>query len=222
MKQHICFECGVKQHICFECGADENLHNHHVVPYVSGGTKTIPLCGDCHGKVHGKNFGSDWRKLQAEGIAKAKAAGKFLGRERGAAEDPEFFLLKPKNKKIVDFLVNTKFNKTDIAAMVGCTQNLIRKIENLLIKQGIIKKIKRDNAKRGSEWGPYPTPKHKRILELLQQNFKRIEIREIIKKEFGSGCNYDQMNKIKNIIDLSYRTKIEQFAVFTNGKTPPK
>jgi 5-methylcytosine-specific restriction endonuclease McrA len=38
---------------CFECGAPA-AHQHHVVPRSLGGTKTVPLCEGCHGKVHGR------------------------------------------------------------------------------------------------------------------------------------------------------------------------
>jgi DNA invertase Pin-like site-specific DNA recombinase len=38
-----------------------------------------PLCEVCHGKVHGRTFKSH-RNLQAKGIAKAKAAGVYMGR----------------------------------------------------------------------------------------------------------------------------------------------
>lgn len=37
---------------CFECG-DHATEQHHVIPKVMGGTKTIPLCSRCHMKVHG-------------------------------------------------------------------------------------------------------------------------------------------------------------------------
>lgn len=37
--------------VCFECGAPAT-ERHHVVPALLGGTKTIPLCGICHAKVH--------------------------------------------------------------------------------------------------------------------------------------------------------------------------
>ena len=36
---------------CFECG-NSAQHQHHVIPKSYGGTKTIPLCCSCHGKVH--------------------------------------------------------------------------------------------------------------------------------------------------------------------------
>ncbi len=37
---------------CFECGK-QATENHHVIPKVLGGTKTVPLCTKCHMKVHG-------------------------------------------------------------------------------------------------------------------------------------------------------------------------
>jgi hypothetical protein len=40
--------------ICFECGAPAT-ERHHVIPHSLGGTKTVPLCGECHAKVHGVN-----------------------------------------------------------------------------------------------------------------------------------------------------------------------
>lgn len=40
---------------CFECDSTENIHQHHVIPRSLGGTKTIPLCGSCHGQAHGLN-----------------------------------------------------------------------------------------------------------------------------------------------------------------------
>ena len=38
---------------CFECGTAGEIHAHHVVPRSKGGTRTIDLCGRCHGLVHG-------------------------------------------------------------------------------------------------------------------------------------------------------------------------
>jgi hypothetical protein len=40
---------------CFECGADAD-QRHHVVPKCRGGTATVPLCGQCHGKCHSKKM----------------------------------------------------------------------------------------------------------------------------------------------------------------------
>jgi hypothetical protein len=37
---------------CFECDKPTN-GKHHVVPIIYGGKRTIPLCQDCHMKIHG-------------------------------------------------------------------------------------------------------------------------------------------------------------------------
>lgn len=67
---------------CFECGKNAE-HNHHVVPRVLGGTRTVPLCTDCHGLVHDINL-TRMTELQKIGIAKAKEKGKYTGRKPGA------------------------------------------------------------------------------------------------------------------------------------------
>lgn len=41
---------------CFECG-DIATEQHHIIPQVYGGTKTVPLCSSCHMKVHGIKSG---------------------------------------------------------------------------------------------------------------------------------------------------------------------
>ena len=41
----------IDPNVCFECGAPAT-ERHHVVPYSLGGTKTVPLCGICHAKIH--------------------------------------------------------------------------------------------------------------------------------------------------------------------------
>lgn len=42
----------IDSNVCFECGAPA-VERHHVVPHSLGGTKTVPLCSECHAKVHG-------------------------------------------------------------------------------------------------------------------------------------------------------------------------
>lgn len=62
---------------CFECGNPSD-HNHHVIPKVYGGTKTIPLCERCHGKVHDRRF-TNHREMTRKGLEKAKSRGVKLG-----------------------------------------------------------------------------------------------------------------------------------------------
>ncbi len=63
---------------CFECGQPAD-HEHHVVPRVLGGTRTIPLCGLHHGMVHGLKL-THHRTLVRAGLKRAVAQGKVLGR----------------------------------------------------------------------------------------------------------------------------------------------
>jgi len=42
----------IDSNICFECG-NKATEQHHIIPRVYGGKRTIPLCSSCHMKVHG-------------------------------------------------------------------------------------------------------------------------------------------------------------------------
>ena len=64
---------------CFECDINTAHHNHHVIPRSLGGTKTIPLCTECHGKVHGLNF-KDHGILTKAGLKKKKENREFYGK----------------------------------------------------------------------------------------------------------------------------------------------
>ncbi|MBR2115726.1 MAG: hypothetical protein IJ942_01765 [Alistipes sp.] len=41
----------IDPNVCFECGAPAT-ERHHIVPASLGGSKTVPLCGICHAKIH--------------------------------------------------------------------------------------------------------------------------------------------------------------------------
>jgi hypothetical protein len=71
---------------CFECGSNDEIHNHHVVPRTLGGTKTVPLCVVCHGKVHNINF-LNHKKLTKEGLKKVKMRGVKLGSPKNLTEE---------------------------------------------------------------------------------------------------------------------------------------
>lgn len=62
---------------CFECNAIAD-HNHHVIPRSKGGTKMLPLCSSCHGKVHDSKMIST-SELTKAALAKLKARGVKLG-----------------------------------------------------------------------------------------------------------------------------------------------
>lgn len=85
----------MKNTICFECGKSADV-DHHVIPRSKGGTKTIPLCNQCHSLVHdaklislgelisnGKVIASELKnrqkvvKLFVEGMEKTKISKKM-------------------------------------------------------------------------------------------------------------------------------------------------
>lgn len=63
--------------LCFECNATAD-HMHHVVPRVLGGTRTIPLCESCHGKVHSREM-TGHRRLTKAAMAVKKGKGERVG-----------------------------------------------------------------------------------------------------------------------------------------------
>lgn len=73
----------MKHDYCVACGNKDNLHQHHLVPKAAGGSdddsNLIALCGECHGRLHGKRLGVHWKKCQREGIDKALAKGVKFG-----------------------------------------------------------------------------------------------------------------------------------------------
>lgn len=78
---------GCKKRPCFECGT-EAVEDHHVVPRVLGGTRTVPLCGICHGKAHAMERG-DHRRLTLLGLQLARERGVRIGHPRLPVEKIE-------------------------------------------------------------------------------------------------------------------------------------
>ena len=65
---------------CFECGTTDDLQEHHVVPRLRGGTKTVTLCYSCHMKAHGRDSkGLQHGRLTKEALQVAKSRGVKLG-----------------------------------------------------------------------------------------------------------------------------------------------
>lgn len=71
---------------CWECDTFGPIHDHHVVPQIHNGTKTVPLCETCHGKVHGKDL-SNHRSLTIAGMRAAKDRGVRFGRPSSSNTD---------------------------------------------------------------------------------------------------------------------------------------
>jgi hypothetical protein len=75
-------ESGGNLNACVDCGREGDLHWHHVVPRVKGGTFTVPLCEMCHSLVHHADPEKflNHSNLIKEGIAKARVNGAKPGR----------------------------------------------------------------------------------------------------------------------------------------------
>ena len=71
---------------CCVCGKTDDLNQHHVIPKASGGsndeTNIITLCYEHHNWVHSRKYRDNinHRKLIIEGLARARSAGKQVGR----------------------------------------------------------------------------------------------------------------------------------------------
>lgn len=65
---------------CWECEKTKiETHEHHPVPKSRGGTRTIPLCLECHAKAHHRKKNMSTSALVKEAIQRAKAEGKEFG-----------------------------------------------------------------------------------------------------------------------------------------------
>jgi DNA invertase Pin-like site-specific DNA recombinase len=62
-----------------------------------------------------------------EGIEIAKALGKYKGRNQGTKEDVHYFLSKPKNKKVLDY-IKKGFKNSEISKITGLSVNTIVKV----------------------------------------------------------------------------------------------
>lgn len=117
---------------CFECNSTFLVEEHHIVPKILGGTKTIPLCINCHGLVHNRDFVKS-RTLQKIGIEKAKKEGKYKNNGRyNKIETIEDFMKKQKVKKICVLRCTTNLSFRDIALSVPCSLGLVQKVYNLI------------------------------------------------------------------------------------------
>lgn len=60
---------------CFECDEPAEVE-HHVVPRSRGGTRTVPLCGRCHGRAHHTDRNMSPVALIRDRVAQGKPHGR--------------------------------------------------------------------------------------------------------------------------------------------------
>jgi hypothetical protein len=116
---------------CFECDSTLNINNHHVVPRVLGGKRTIPLCEICHGKVHDTTFNTMKRITLAKiGRQKAIENGVIMGRPEKSNESKETFMNKSQAKEIKE-LLEKGFSVRKIAKTVNCSTRTVMKVKHI-------------------------------------------------------------------------------------------
>ena len=75
----------MKLNFCVLCGTTENLHHHHVIPKVKGGTddedNLITLCEKHHEMIHNIQQCDDFFELARLGRERAKKSGVKFGRK---------------------------------------------------------------------------------------------------------------------------------------------
>lgn len=111
---------------CQYCGKP-TIHIHHLIPIVQGGdnreSNLIPLCAECHGLIHNQHFSNDWKEAQRIGIEKAKAEGKYKGRQIKKIEKKIYFSLKRQYN-------DKKITKTEFAELLRISRPTLNKVLN--------------------------------------------------------------------------------------------
>ena len=103
--------------MCFECGK-QAVYNHHVIPVAKGGQKTVPLCADCHGMMHGITFTMHHPTLIRQGIERARACGRKGGRR------PK---LSPEQQALAAAMARGGIPITTIASTLQCSRHTVYK-----------------------------------------------------------------------------------------------
>ena len=119
---------------CFECGSKDEIHYHHVVPFSNGGTKTIPLCSICHGKVHERRF-TNHREMVIRALKNKKEQGIILGRPIDTKETKEDIL--KKYSEVVE-LYYQKYSIRQTARKLNKSINTVNKVYKFLYERSNI------------------------------------------------------------------------------------
>ena len=108
---------------CWECGRRAE-HEHHVVPKVLGGKRTVPLCNTCHSKIHGRKLCSSL--LIRAGQAKAKANGSpGPGRPKGSRSRRDHKCKRKVDVELAKSLRGQGVKVAEIAERFNCSKPAI-------------------------------------------------------------------------------------------------
>jgi len=115
---------------CFECGSTVDIHQHHVIPRVLGGSKTIGLCAKCHGLIHGLDF-TKHSFLIKMGLSKTD---KQLGRPLGKDLNEKVI---ERHKDIIDLLKQKKSIRK-IAKITNKGGSTVQRVKKILEEKGTL------------------------------------------------------------------------------------
>lgn len=123
--------------ICFECGNPKE-EMHHIIPKSKGGTKTIPLCVECHGKAHDVSHRKLMLDAAKSGRDKYVANGGKLGRKTGSVISKEDFL--SNHSDVIESLLNgNSIRKT--MSLTNKSSGTVQKVSNIIYNKHIEKTV---------------------------------------------------------------------------------
>ena len=132
---------------CFECGTTDDLQEHHVVPRLRGGTKTVTLCHSCHMKAHGRDSkGVNHKKLVKESLSNAKLRGVKLGTSNPVIKDACMKGIKQRGMRTIERLTPVFLELHSLGYATGTDLALALNQRNVKTSMG--KPWKSSNARR--------------------------------------------------------------------------
>ncbi len=124
---------------CFECGSPAE-EMHHIVPFSYGGEWTIPICCNCHNKVHNGKCAEEKRsQLIKDGLEKAKERGAVLGAPKKVDDSKILHLLKTTKLSYAEIAKQTGYGKSSVGRVAK--QNLT---EEVVVTKKIVKRLVRE------------------------------------------------------------------------------
>ena len=148
----------MKLNFCVQCGATENLHHHHVIPKVKGGSDVqdnfITLCEKHHESIHNIQQCDNFFELGRIGRENARRNGVKFGCK------PKYEHLYPQIIKM--YCEEWKGTQTIANELSTPDKKLSRSgVQHIIVKLGIIGKRKGSkpvNYKKNKKTGQYKLP----------------------------------------------------------------
>jgi hypothetical protein len=152
----------INQQVCINCGSPKEI-DHHIVPYLKGGRKTIPLCNDCHIKIHGVKLDNGY--LSRLGLLKKRRRIGF-----------NVFMLIAYNEYDLNEIYNYSKDyvfkhKTTLNRFINSMIKIdVEDLLDLFIPMMELSKFKKEALKRANKQHPNRKKENERIYNLVYGN----------------------------------------------------